>query len=135
MELKPTKFSIGGLPLESGQVIRNTFVSAAVFGRKPSKDIRFVHCCASIARNHRRLEFLMGQGRALDPEQYCIIATEALGNGWSSSPSNSPEQPGTQFPRFTLKDMVASQYKLLEVLRIEEIFCVIGASVMLRMAP
>ena len=103
MELKPTKFSIGGLPLESGQVIRNTFVSAAVFGRKPSKDIRFVHCCASIARNHWRLEFLMGQGRALDPEQYCIIATDALGNGWSSSTSNSPEQPGTQFPRFTIK--------------------------------
>ena len=77
----------------------------------------------------------MRQERALDPEQYCIIATDALGNGWSSSLSNSPEQPGTQFPRFTLKDMVASQYRLLEVLRIEEIFCVIGASVMLRMAP
>ncbi len=70
----------------------------------------------------------MGQGRALDPEQYCIIATEALGNGWSSSPSNSHEQPRTEFPRFTLRDMVASQYKLLEVLRIEELFCVVGAS-------
>ena len=70
----------------------------------------------------------MGQGRALDPEQYCIIATDALGNGWSSSPSNSPEQPGTEFPRFTLKDMVASQYRLQEVLGIKELFCVIGAS-------
>ena len=70
----------------------------------------------------------MGQGRALNPEQYCIIATDVLGNGWSFLPSNSPEQPGTEFPRFTLRDMVASQYKLLEVLRIEEIFCVIGAS-------
>ena len=44
----------------------------------------------------------MGQGKAWDPEQYCIIATDALGNGWSSSPSNSPEQPGTEFPRFTI---------------------------------
>ena len=133
--MKPTKFSIGDLPLESGEVIQNAFVSAAMFGRKPSKDVKVVLCCASIAGNHRRLEFLMGQGRALDPEQYCIIATDALGNGWSSSPSNSPEQPGTQFPRFTLKDMVASQYRLLEVLGIKELFCVIGASVMLRMAP
>ena len=70
----------------------------------------------------------MGQGRALDPEQYCIIATDALGNGWCSSPSNRREQLGTQFPRFTLKDMVASQYRLLEVLGIKELFCVIGAS-------
>ncbi len=44
----------------------------------------------------------------------------------SSSPSNSPEQPGTQFPRFTLKDMVASQFRLLEVLGIKELFCVIA---------
>ena len=94
MELKPTKFSIGDLPLESGEVIQNAFVSAAMFGRKPSKHSKVALCCASIAGNHRRLEFLMGQGRALDPEQYCIIATDALGNGWSSSPSNSPEQPG-----------------------------------------
>ena len=72
---------------------------------------------------------MMGQGRALDPEQYCIIATDALGNGWSSSPSNRRDQPGTQFPRFTLKDMVASQYRLLEVLGIKELFCVIGASI------
>ena len=71
---------------------------------------------------------MMNQGRSLNPEQYCIIATDALGNGWSSSPSNSPEQPGTEFPRFTLRDMVASLYKLLEVLGIEELFCVIGAS-------
>ena len=71
----------------------------------------------------------MGQGRALDPEQYCIIATDALGNGWSSSPSNRRDQQGTQFPRFTLKDMVASQYRLLEVLGIKELFCVIGASI------
>ncbi|MEC8544579.1 MAG: alpha/beta hydrolase, partial [SAR324 cluster bacterium] len=68
----------------------------------------------------------MGQGRALDPEQYCIIATDALGNGWSSSPSNRHDQPGTQFPRFTLKNMVASQYRLPEVLGIKELFCVIG---------
>ena len=128
MELKPTKFSIGDLPLESGEVIQNAFFSAAVFGRKPSKGIKVVLCRASIAGNHQRLEFLMDQGRALDPEKYCIIATDAFGNGWSSSPSKSPEQRGTKYPRFTLRDMVASQYKLLEVLRIEELFCVIGAS-------
>ena len=111
MELNPTKFSIGDLPLESGEVIQNAFVSAAMFGRKPSKDVKVVLCCASIAGNHRRLEFLMGRGRALDPEQYCIIATDALGNGWSSSPSNSPEQPGTQFPLLTINEIYLIYYQ------------------------
>ena len=78
MELKPTKFSIGDLPLESGEMIQNAFISSAVFGRKPPKNSKVVLCCASIAGNHRRLEFLMGEGKALDPEQYCMIATEAL---------------------------------------------------------
>ena len=78
MELKPTKFSIGDLPLESGEVIKNAFVSASVYGRKQSKDIEVVLCCVSIAGYHWRLEFLMGEGKALDPEQYCIIATDAL---------------------------------------------------------
>ena len=70
MELKPTKFSIGDLPLESGKVIQNALVSVTVFGRKPLKDIKVVLCCASIAGNHRMMEFLMGQGRALDLEHY-----------------------------------------------------------------
>ena len=84
MELKPTKFSIGDLPLESGEMIQNAFISSAVFGRKPPKHSKVVLCCASFAGNHRRLEFLMGEVKALDPEQYCIIATDALGNSWSS---------------------------------------------------
>ena len=51
MELKPTKFSIGDLPLESGEVIKNAFVSASVYGRKQLKDIKVVLCCVSIAGN------------------------------------------------------------------------------------
>ena len=55
MELKPTKFSIGDLPLESGEVIKNAFVSASVYGRKQSKDIKVVLCRVSIAGNQLAL--------------------------------------------------------------------------------
>ena len=90
MELKPTKFSVDDLQLESGEVIQNAFVSAAVAGKKPLKDGKVVLCCATIAGNHQRLEFLIGDGRAMDPDQNCIIATDDLCNSWSSSLSNSP---------------------------------------------
>lgn len=80
-----------------------------------------VLCCASIADKHRRLEFLMDSGCVWDPKQYCIIVTSALSNSWSSSPSNSLEQSGTQFPRLKLKDMIASQHSLPKVLVIHEL--------------
>lgn len=85
--------------------------------------------CASLTGNHHRLDFLIGPGRALDPDRYCIVATDPIGNGLSTSPSNSARQPGMRFPRFTLRDMVHAQHRLLsEVLGIARLKAVVGAS-------
>src|SRR5262249_6396880 len=67
---------------------------------------------SSIAGNHHRIDFLIGPGKALDTNKYFIIATDAIGNGLSTSPSNSKTQHGTSFPHFTIRDMVESQYRL-----------------------
>ncbi|MBV9299706.1 MAG: alpha/beta fold hydrolase, partial [Verrucomicrobia bacterium] len=54
---------------------------------------------------------------------------DALGNGVSSSPSNSAVQPRMEFPVFTIGDMVNSQYRLLtENLGIKHIHAVMGIS-------
>jgi homoserine O-acetyltransferase len=74
------------------------------------------------------LEFLKGQIRAIDPDQHCIFATDALGKGCSSFPNSSLEQPGIQLLRFTLVVMFLFHFRLLEVLGIEKIYSVIGAS-------
>jgi homoserine O-acetyltransferase len=52
----------------------------------------------------------------------------ALGNGLSASPSNSERQPGHAFPVFTVRDMVASQARLLDALGIDRLALVAGAS-------
>ena len=36
---------------------------------------------------------------------------DAIGNGVSSSPSNSKEQPGMKFPKFTIRDMVEAEHR------------------------
>jgi len=46
----------------------------------------------------------------------------------STSPSNSRTQPDLSFPRFTIRDMVASQRKLLDALGIRQLVAVVGAS-------
>ena len=48
---------------------------------------------------HYDNEWLIGAGMALDPDKYFIIIPNMLGNGLSSSPSNTPEPyNGPRFP-------------------------------------
>jgi homoserine O-acetyltransferase len=84
---------------------------------------------SSIAGNHHRIDFLIGPGKGLDTDKYFIIATDAIGNGLTTSPSNSKTQRGTKFPRFTMRDMVHSQHRLVtEHFGITRLLAVSGAS-------
>ena len=49
----------------------------------------------------------------IDTNRFCLIIIDALGNGISSSPSNSVKQHGTRFPQISIADMVESQHLLL----------------------
>ena len=49
---------------------------------------------------------MIGPGKALDTDKYFIVCTDAIGNGLTTSPRNSPAQPRMQFPKFLIRDMV-----------------------------
>lgn len=58
--------------------------------------------------------FLCGPNRALNPEKYFIVLTNLLGNGISSSPSNTPAPfDRARFPRITFHDNVRLQHQLV----------------------
>jgi homoserine O-acetyltransferase len=57
---------------------------------------------------HAQNAFLIGPGMALDPERWCVVVPNMLGNGESSSPSNTPG-----FPQVDHRDNVALQALLL----------------------
>ena len=74
--------------------------------------------------------YLVGKDRALDPTKYFIILTNLLGNGVSSSPSNTsaPFEMG-RFPKITLQDNVRLQHKLVtETLGLDSLRLVTGWS-------
>ena len=121
-------FSPGDFVLESGVVIRDFRLSYVVHGELNAARSNAVLALSAISSTHHRLDFLIGAGRALDPARTAIIAVDAIGNGLSTSPSNSPLQPGTAFPRFSIRDMVASQCALLGDLGIARLHAVVGAS-------
>jgi homoserine O-acetyltransferase/O-succinyltransferase len=74
------------------------------------------------------LQFL-GPGKVVDTTNYFVVLVDAIGNGVSSSPSNSSKQPLMKFPVFTIRDMVEAEHRLLiEVLHISHLRAVMGIS-------
>lgn len=122
-------FAEGDLILGSGEKIRDFSLSYVTHGVLNADKSNAILLVTAIGGNHHRLDHLIGPGRALDPQKYFIVSTDAIGNGLTTSPSNSKLQPRMQFPRFTMRDMVQSQYRLLtERLGITHLRAVIGAS-------
>lgn len=117
------------MALESGQVLRDAFVSYVLHGNPVLlREGKTILALTAIGSTHHRLDFLIGPGAALDTDRHCVVVVDALGNGLSSSPSNSALQPGSHFPRFTIRDMVESQRRLLDHLGVGELAAVVGAS-------
>ncbi|MEO5843209.1 MAG: alpha/beta fold hydrolase [Caldimonas sp.] len=120
---------LGDLRLESGGAIvdfRQSFVTHGVANADRSNAILV---CPALTATHHRLDFLIGPGKALDPTRWYVIAADPIGNGLTTSPSNSTAQPGMRFPRFALRDMVHAQHRLLsEHLGVERLHAVVGAS-------
>jgi homoserine O-acetyltransferase len=126
----PHRFAeLGEHPLESGEVLRSLHLSYVTHGALSAERDNAVLLTCAIGSTHHRLDFLIGPGRALDPSRFFVVAVDALGNGLSSSPSNSLEQPGPAFPRFGIRDLVATQARLLaETLGLTSLRAVVGAS-------
>ena len=79
------------------------------------------------SERHWENEWLIGEGMALDPTKYFIIPN-MLGNGLSSSPSNTPPPyDKARFPRVTVYDNVSVQHRLVtERFGIEKLALVTG---------
>jgi homoserine O-acetyltransferase len=121
-------YRIGDFKLEGGEVIKDFAISYVTHGTLNAKKSNAILMVTAISGNHHRIDFLIGPGRALDTTKYFVIATDAIGNGLTTSPSNSTAQPRMAFPKFTIRDMVTSQHRLLQHLGIARVVAVIGPS-------
>jgi homoserine O-acetyltransferase/O-succinyltransferase len=119
----------GDLKLESGEAIKDFSISYVTHGTLNEKKSNAILMVTAIGGNHHRIDFMIGPGKALDPDKYFIICTDAIGNGLTTSPSNSKSQPRMSFPKFAIRDMVESQYRLLkEKFGIDHVVAVVGPS-------
>lgn len=122
---------LGDFRLENGRVIKGCRIGYRTYGTldgSKSNAVIFPTWFTGTTKDLADLG-LIGNGKLADASRYFIIAVDSLGNGVSSSPSNSKEQPGAAFPAFTIRDMVESEYALAtKVLGLSRVFAVIGIS-------
>src|ERR1700694_329118 len=122
-------YSEGDLKLESGEAIKDFAISYVTHGTLNAKKSNAILMVTAISGNDHRLDFMIGPGAGAHPEKYFIICTDAIATGLSTSPSNSKAQPRMSFPKFTIRDMVESQYRLMkEKFGIDHVVAVIGPS-------
>ena len=111
--------------LQSGQVIEECRLGYRVFGELDADRSNVVLVPTWFTGTTGDLVQLIGPGGFLDSSIYYVVAVDALGNGVSSSPSNSEAQLGAAFPGITIRDMVESQHRLVtEVLGLESVYAV-----------
>jgi homoserine O-acetyltransferase len=122
------RLALGDFTLESGELIHDFELSYVTHGTLNASRSNAILAVTAIGSTHHRLDFLIGPGKALETERYCVIVADAIGNGLTTSPSTSRRQPGEAFPRFTIRDMVESQRRLLDHLGIAILHAAVGAS-------
>jgi len=124
------KYKLGDVRLLSGEVLFDAHLTYKTYGKLNGSRDNVVVLPTFYTGSHQRNEGFFGKDRAIDPNKHFIVSINLFGNGFSSSPSNTPApQDGPSFPRITFWDNIACQYKLLtEALGVERIALVTGWS-------
>ncbi len=124
---------LGRCTLESGQVIKDCRIGYRAFGTLNAARNNAVLMPTWLYGRSGELVSFFGDkrsaGNLVDTSRFFGIAIDALGNGISSSPSNSKSQHGVVFPAFTMSDVVAAEYRVVtEVLGLHHLRAVVGLS-------
>ncbi len=120
---------LGTCKLENGQIIESCRLGYRTYGKLNADKSNAILVTTWFLGNSEGAAGYVGADRYIDPAKYFVVAVDALGDGVSSSPSNSNEQPRLQFPVFTIRDMVETQHRLLtEKLGVSRLHAVLGGS-------
>jgi homoserine O-acetyltransferase len=121
--------ALGECALESGAVIRECQLRYRVLGRLDASRRNAVLVTTWFGGDSDLWLTWMRLPEFVDTTRHFVVVVDAFGSGRSSSPSTSRAQAGAEFPRFTVRDMVAAQRRLLwETLGVRGLHAVMGYS-------
>ena len=144
-EGQPGYVNIGDVTTEAGATITDVTVCFERWGRlndDRSNVILLEHALTGDAHASGPMDAehptpgwwngMIGSGRALDTDKYCIICTNVIGGcrGTTGPSSLHPDgKPwGSRFPAISVRDTVTVEKQLLDALGIKTVYAVIGGS-------
>lgn len=122
--------NLGDFILDSGKVIQDLQITYRTYGNRNADSTNVILFPTWFNGRTEGLEtYITGENPFVDSTRFFIIAVDAIGNGVSTSPSNSKLQKGKAFPKFTMSDIVRSQHLLLtRELGVHGLHAVVGIS-------
>ena len=73
-------FSLGDFGLESGVILPNAKLSYVTHGKLNEKKDNLILVPSAYLGDHHGFEFLIKEGKSLDPKKYFIVATDMFQN-------------------------------------------------------
>src|SRR5246500_2469378 len=103
-------FNIYDFEFENGSVLPELRVAYETQGNlNPGRDNAILLAHGTSGDRHA-FDPVIGPGKTFDTDKYFVITVDAIGGGESSSPKDGL---GQDFPRYTIRDMMAAQHALI----------------------
>lgn len=120
---------LGDLRLRSGAVIHDFRLGYRTLGKLNAEKSNAILWPSWLGGKSQDLLPSVGPDKWVDSSRYFVILVDAIGDGVTSSPSNSKSQPLLKFPEFTIRDMVESEHRIAtEVFHLTHLRAVMGIS-------
>ncbi len=133
------------LPLELGGSLERAAIAYETYGELNARGDNAVLVCHALTgsahaagRTERETvpgwwDPLIGPGKALDTRRYFVVSSNVLGGCYGSTGPSSLDPAtgrpyGLDFPRYTVRDMVEAQRRLLDRLGVRTLAAVVGGS-------
>ena len=115
---------IGNFVTSSNDTIQNCFITFRTFGKVNLDSSNIIFYPTWLGGNSESIGTLLSKYAYLDTNKFFIIAIDALGNGFSSSPSNT-----LNFPQITFDDMTKAYFIVLtKHLKLKKVYAIVGGS-------
>jgi homoserine O-acetyltransferase/O-succinyltransferase len=107
---EPQTFLIYDFAFENGAVLPELRVAYEVQGKLNAGRDNAILLVHGTSGDRHSLDPLIGPGKTFDTDKNFVVTVDAIGGGDSSSPKDGL---GQDFPRYTIRDMMAAQHSLV----------------------
>jgi homoserine O-acetyltransferase len=107
---EPQIFNAYDFEFEDGSVMPELRVAYQIHGALSAGRDNAILLVHGTSGNRRAFDAMIGPGLPFDTDKNFVITVDAIGGGASSSPKDGL---GQDFPRYTIRDMMAAQHALV----------------------